>query len=154
MFPKETDAYDGVTSISKSPQHKHDDVAVPTDKPSLSALQERIHNAEDARKRAGDKSATRAHLPADAMALVGRIATEMVAGIAVGGFLGWLLDTWLGTSPLFMIVLFFLGAGAGMMNIWRMASGHGLKIGYFDHHGDHAEGDDDQDSQQKKRTRE
>ena len=66
------------------------------------------------------------------MALVGRIATEIVAGVAVGGFLGWMLDTWLGTSPIFMIVLFFLGAGAGMLNIWRMATGHGLKVGYFD----------------------
>lgn len=43
-----------------------------------------------------------------------------------------MLDTWLGTSPIFMIVLFFLGAGAGMLNIWRMATGHGLKVGYFD----------------------
>ena len=118
---------------------------MPTDKPSLSTLQQRINDAEDARKRAGDKTAKRAHLPADAMALVGRIATEMVAGIAVGGFLGWLLDTWLGTSPLFMIVLFFLGAGAGMMNIWRMASGHGLKIGYFDHHESNANSDDRHD---------
>ena len=66
------------------------------------------------------------------MAMVGRIATEIVSGVAVGGFMGWLLDNWLGTTPLLMIVLLFLGAGAGMMNIWRMASGHGLKIGYFD----------------------
>ena len=43
-----------------------------------------------------------------------------------------MLDTWLGTSPIFMIVMFFLGAGAGMLNIWRMATGHGLKVGYFD----------------------
>ena len=103
-----------------------------TEDKSLSALQQRIKDAEDARDNANGKAQNRVKLPAEAMAMVGRIATEMVAGIAVGGFLGWLLDSWLGTSPLMMIVLFFLGAGAGMMNIWRMASGHGLKIGYFD----------------------
>ncbi|MGU9961531.1 MAG: AtpZ/AtpI family protein [Candidatus Puniceispirillales bacterium WSBS_2018_MAG_OTU23] len=99
---------------------------------SLSALQQKIKTAADARKTPEGVANNRAALPAKAMALVGRIATEMVAGVAVGGFLGWLLDHWLGTSPFIMIVLFFLGAGAGMMNIWRMASGHGLKIGYFD----------------------
>ena len=43
-----------------------------------------------------------------------------------------MLDNWLGTTPAFMIGLLLLGAGAGTMNIWRMASGHGLKVGYFD----------------------
>ena len=105
-------------------------------------------------KQASDKTTSRAHLPAGAMALVGRIATEMVAGVMVGGFLGWLLDIWLGTSPLMMIVLFFLGAGAGMMNIWRMASGHGLKVGYFDDLDQRAEGETGQDEQKRKRARE
>ena len=29
-----------------------------------------------------------------------------------------------------------------MMNIWRMASGHGLKVGYFDQHQDSDKSDD------------
>lgn len=99
---------------------------------SLSALKQKIQMADDARGKAEGAGRNRSRLPAEMMAMVGRIATEMVAGIAVGGFLGWMLDSWLGTSPLLMIVLFFFGAGAGMLNIWRMASGHGLKIGYFD----------------------
>jgi len=95
-------------------------------------LRLRLDQAEKSRKASSDTKRNRAALPAEAMALVGRIATEIVAGVAVGGFLGWMLDAWLGTSPIFMIVLFFLGAGAGMLNIWRMATGHGLKVGYFD----------------------
>ena len=95
-------------------------------------MRSRLDQVEKSRKAASDTKRNRAALPAEAMALVGRIATEIVAGVAVGGFLGWMLDTWLGTSPIFMIVLFFLGAGAGMLNIWRMATGHGLKVGYFD----------------------
>ena len=66
----------------------------------------------------------------------------MVAGLAVGGFMGWALDTLLGTTPILMIVLFFMGGGAGMMNIWRMAMGHGLKIGYGDRKTDESSGHD------------
>lgn len=97
----------------------------------LDALKQRISEAE---RLSGEKTRnnSRAKLPVGALALVGRIATELVAGVAVGGFIGWTLDNWLGTTPAFMITLLFLGAGAGMMNIWRMATGHGLKIGYFD----------------------
>ena len=65
------------------------------------------------------------------MALVGRIAIEMVAGVLFGGFIGWLLDNWLNTTPLLMIVLLFVGAGAGTLNLWRMANGYGLSAGYF-----------------------
>lgn len=107
---------------------------MPTNEQPLSPLQKRILDAENVRKQARDqKASARGRLPTEAIAMVGRIATEMVAGIAVGGFLGWMIDTWLETTPLFMIILFFLGSLAGMMNIWRMANGYGLKVGYFDH---------------------
>ena len=116
---------------------------------SLSTLRQKIDHADRAREMASDGKRNNARLPAEMMAMVGRIATEMVAGVAVGGFLGWLLDNWLGTSPLLMIIMVFFGAGAGMMNIWRMATGHGLKIGYFDHQGDNQT----TDGQEKDRTR-
>lgn len=50
-----------------------------------------------------------------------RLATELVAGFVVGGGIGWLLDTWLGTLPLFLLVFFALGAAAGIMNVVRTA---------------------------------
>ena len=103
------------------------------DSKSLDSLRSRIDDAESSRSKQEDNRGSNAHLPAGAIAFVGRVAIELVAGVAVGGFIGWLLDDWLGTTPLLMLLLFFLGAGAGMMNIWRMASGHGLKVGYFDH---------------------
>ena len=43
---------------------------------------------------------------------MGRVATELVAGVIVGALIGWMLDNWLGTSPLFLVLLFFLGAMA------------------------------------------
>jgi ATP synthase protein I len=58
-------------------------------------------------------------VPKNAMGIAFRIGVELVAGLVVGGGIGWLLDSWLGTSPFLLIVFFFLGAAAGMLNVWR-----------------------------------
>jgi ATP synthase protein I len=44
---------------------------------------------------------------------------EVVAGVGFGALLGWALDRWLGTMPLFLIVFFTLGAAAGVLNASR-----------------------------------
>ncbi len=59
-----------------------------------------------------------------------RIGTELVVGIAVGAGVGLALDHWLGTAPWLLIVFFFLGAGAGMLNVYRTAMGLGHSVGY------------------------
>lgn len=50
-----------------------------------------------------------------------RLATELVAGVVVGGFIGWALDRWLGTVPFLMVVFLLLGATAGILNVIRTA---------------------------------
>jgi ATP synthase protein I len=50
-----------------------------------------------------------------------KLATEMVAGVAVGGFIGWALDRLFGTAPFLMVVFLILGAAAGIMNVVRTA---------------------------------
>jgi ATP synthase protein I len=59
-----------------------------------------------------------------------RIGVELVVAVAVGGFVGWALDRWLGTRPWGMIVLLFLGIGAGMVNVYRAVMGLGMAMGY------------------------
>ena len=44
---------------------------------------------------------------------------ELVAGVVGGGLIGYGLDRWFETWPLWFIVLFFLGAAAGMLNAYR-----------------------------------
>ena len=77
---------------------------------------------------------SRSTFPEGTTAIVGRVATELVAGIVVGTFVGWTIDKWLETSPLFLLVLFFMGAIAGMLNVWRVVTGRGLATGYFEEH--------------------
>jgi ATP synthase protein I len=50
-----------------------------------------------------------------------RLGVELVAGVAVGGFIGWALDRFLGTAPVLMVVFLGLGAAAGIMNVVRTA---------------------------------
>ena len=60
-----------------------------------------------------------------------RVATELLAGLIIGGGLGLFLDRWLDTKPLFLILFFILGGVAGIYNLWRQLNGQGLKVGYF-----------------------
>ena len=50
-----------------------------------------------------------------------RLSIELVAGVLVGAGIGWLLDWWLGISPLGMIVFLLLGFAAGVLNVMRAA---------------------------------
>jgi len=48
-----------------------------------------------------------------------RMAFDMVAGIVVGGAIGWFLDRWLGTAPALLLLFGALGIAAGFMNVAR-----------------------------------
>jgi ATP synthase protein I len=50
-----------------------------------------------------------------------RVLTEFVSAIAVGTFIGWLLDRVLGTSPFLLIIFLMLGMAAGLWTIYRIA---------------------------------
>jgi ATP synthase protein I len=50
-----------------------------------------------------------------------RISTELVAAVFVATFIGYYLDKWLGTKPIFIIILFMVGIVAGIFNVVRSA---------------------------------
>ena len=76
--------------------------------------------------------------PNSALGVAFRVSVELVSAVAVGFAIGWgfdqLLDTspWsmVDTSPWSMVVFIFLGFGAGVMNVYRMAVGMNNAIGY------------------------
>ena len=51
-----------------------------------------------------------------------KLGTELVAAVAVGTIIGFILDTLFDTKPWLIIIFFFLGAAAGMLNVFRTAN--------------------------------
>lgn len=47
-----------------------------------------------------------------------RVGTEMVASTMIGLGAGYLLDSWLGTRPLFLLLFFAFGVAAGFINLY------------------------------------
>lgn len=48
-----------------------------------------------------------------------RVMVDMIAGLLVGGFLGYGLDRWMGWAPYSLVVGLLLGFAAGVNNAWR-----------------------------------
>ena len=51
------------------------------------------------------------------MGMAFKLGTELVAAVAVGTIIGFILDRWFDTKPWLIIIFFFLGAAAGMLNV-------------------------------------
>lgn len=81
----------------------------------LGALGKRL---DEARRREAGKQVPVAPTP---MGIAFRFATEMVTALLVGGGLGYGLDWLFGTKPIFIVVMFMLGAAAGIRNVMRAA---------------------------------
>jgi ATP synthase protein I len=100
-------------------------------KAKAASLSERIRQLEESQEPARLNN-NRATMSSNGLAMAGRVTTELVAGLVVGTGVGWALDQWLDTTPFLMVVMFFLGAAAGMMNVWRALTGRGMAAGFFD----------------------
>jgi len=87
--------------------------------PSLDDLQKKIDeaNALKGLKKEGEPEEEQPQNMGAAL----QVGIELVSGVAVGAFVGYFIDHWLGTMPLFFILCFFLGAAAGWRNLVRQA---------------------------------
>jgi ATP synthase protein I len=102
-----------------------------SDKPDpLEGLAARIQQARGRRSVRTERGGNRDESTVRFMSMAMRIGVELVAALVVAMGAGWLLDRWLGTKPWLMIVFFFLGAAAGIMNVYRAVNGLGLAAGY------------------------
>ena len=50
-----------------------------------------------------------------------KLSTELVAAVAVGTIIGFILDNWFGTKPWLILIFFFVGVIAGISNVIRSA---------------------------------
>ena len=50
-----------------------------------------------------------------------KLSTELVAAVLVGTIIGFILDNWFDTKPILMVVFFFIGSAAGILNVIRTA---------------------------------
>ena len=50
-----------------------------------------------------------------------KMSTELVAAVAVGTIIGFILDNWFGTKPWLILIFFFVGVIAGIMNVVKSA---------------------------------
>ena len=50
-----------------------------------------------------------------------KLSTELVAAVAVGTIIGFILDDWFGTKPWLILIFFFLGVVTGITNVIKSA---------------------------------
>ena len=50
-----------------------------------------------------------------------KMSTELVSAVLVGTIIGFILDNWFGTKPWLILIFFFVGVIAGIMNVFKSA---------------------------------
>ena len=50
-----------------------------------------------------------------------KLSTELVSAVAVGTIIGFILDKSFGTKPWLILIFFFVGVTAGIINVFRSA---------------------------------
>ena len=53
-----------------------------------------------------------------------KLSTELVAAVLVGTIIGFILDNWFDTKPWLIIIFFFVGVVAGILNVIRSAKNY------------------------------
>ena len=74
-----------------------------------------------AKDRAKSKYTSRKNEPKSNLGTAFKMSTELVAAVAVGTIIGFILDNWFGTKPWLILIFFFVGAIAGIANVVKSA---------------------------------
>jgi len=96
---------------------------------ALKARLEKLGGALDARRSGsggglqdGSGKASSGMATGKAMAAGFRVVSELVAGVLVGGVIGWWVDKLLGSSPIALLAFLALGTISGFWNVYRVAA--------------------------------
>ena len=76
---------------------------------------------EIAKKKLLKRSKSTKQSPSSKLGIAFKMSTEMVATVIVGTIIGFILDNWFGTKPWLILIFFFVGVAAGILNVFRSA---------------------------------
>ena len=102
------------------------------DKLSIQELDAQILLAKKKRQNPLDEESEKNSGKGGPLGLAFRVSVEIVSAVAIGTLIGFLMDNWLGTRPWLMLCCIVLGGAAGILNVYRIASGFGYAVGYRD----------------------
>ena len=78
-------------------------------------LKDRLKNARNKLK------VEKKNVPSSNIGQAFKLSTELVAAVLVGTIIGFILDNWFDTKPWLIIIFFFVGVVAGILNVIRSA---------------------------------
>ena len=76
---------------------------------------------EIAKKKISKKSKVSEEASSSKLGIAFKMSTEMVAAVVVGTIIGFILDNWFGTKPWLILIFFFIGVAAGILNVVKSA---------------------------------
>ena len=59
--------------------------------------------------------------PSSSIGTAFKMSTELVSAVAVGTIIGFILDRTFGTKPWLILIFFFIGVIAGIVNVFKSA---------------------------------
>lgn len=87
--------------------------------PSLESLDQKLKEAKAASQ---PEKKEEESVIGQSLSYAMRVSVELIAGVLVGAFIGYYLDKWLGTKPWLFILMFIIGAIAGVLNVYRFVT--------------------------------
>ena len=74
-----------------------------------------------AKNKAKSKKSSKSEGSSSGMGAAFKLSTELVSAVAVGTIIGFILDNWFGTKPWLILIFFFVGVTAGILNVVKSA---------------------------------
>ncbi|SHL47644.1 AtpZ/AtpI family protein [Roseibium suaedae] len=85
----------------------------------LSDRRDRLNRMLEGRRKAEEADAAKVKSSSTGYGKAMKLSSDFIAGIVVGGGIGWAIDQWFGTLPFGLVIFLLLGFAAGVLNVLR-----------------------------------
>ena len=76
---------------------------------------------EIAKSKISKRNLSKNEEPPSSIGTAFKLSTELVSAVVVGTIIGFILDSTFGTKPWLILIFFFVGVVAGIVNVFRSA---------------------------------